>query len=58
MRISLMLELAYWYSFWLFPMTMRATSTSQRTLSSYAFFSRPCFLLLKVICEEGRGGER
>ena len=44
-----MFELAYWYSLLLLESMMTATSTSQRTLNSYAFFSSPAFRLLKVI---------
>lgn len=51
--------LAYWNSLLEWLKMMRAISQSQRTLSSYAFFIRPNFRLVKVTWERegGIGGE-
>lgn len=48
-NIEFILEDAYWYSLLPPVIIMTAISTSHKILSSYAFFSRPAFLLLNVI---------
>lgn len=45
--------LAYWNSLLEWLKMMSAISQSHSTLSSYAFFIRPNFRLVKVTCREG-----